>query len=145
MQKGFTLIELLLVLVIVSLATTLALPYASRSLDNMKLKSSARRVEATMKHASALSLRDRSVYSARASGNVLRLYAKNSSKEVSFPDGIKIESADTVLFYPEGGSSGGTFRVSGDKGAYTVAIEPYSGLIKVRSDDEAQGGKEKEA
>lgn len=146
-REGFTLIELLMVLVIFSLAIGLAAPYVSSGLDGFTIKSTAKRTAAVLNHAKVFAMRDRQNYVARFTEKEVVIESskgKGQRKEMPFPEDIKIEARDNsvVVFYPGGGSSGGTFEVKGPKdgGRYIIEVEPSTGAVRAYPSSEASNG-----
>ncbi|MBI5236995.1 MAG: prepilin-type N-terminal cleavage/methylation domain-containing protein [Deltaproteobacteria bacterium] len=134
---GFTLIELLLVLVIFSLSIAIVSPYISSGLTGVTVKSTTKKVVATLKRARVLAMRDRRNYYARFTAKQVVIEpAKGTGpkKEMPIPDDVKIEARDgaVIVFYPGGGSSGGVFEVKGpmDRGNYIIRVEPSTGSVK---------------
>ena len=137
---GFTLIELLLVLVIFSLAIGLAAPHVSSGIEGFTVKSTARKTAAALNHAKVFAMRDRQNYYARfTEKEVVIEPSKNNGrrKQMPIPADIRIEPRDSavVVFFPGGGSSGGTFEVKGRKGAggYIIRVEPSTGAVRTHA------------
>lgn len=146
-REGFTLIELLMVLVIFSLAIGLAAPYVSSGLDGFTIKSTAKKTAAVLNHAKVFAMRDRQNYVARFTEKEVVIESskgKGERKEMPLPEDIKIEARENsvVVFYPGGGSSGGTFEVKGadDAGSYIIQVEPSTGAVRAFPSNKEDNG-----
>ncbi len=137
-ESGFTLIEILVVVMILSLSVALSVPSIMRGLGRAGLKTTTKKMAASLKYSKNQALRQRSVYYAKAAGKSLIILKAGSTK----PDVVIPASTDTevaskdgtaIAFYPGGGSSGGTLKVMNSKNDnfYTIKVEPSSGRVHI--------------
>lgn len=61
-KSGFTLLEVMVVLVLIALIITVAVPVAGRGIHTMRLQSAARHISATLRLARAKAIRQQEVY-----------------------------------------------------------------------------------
>lgn len=137
---GFTLLEVLLVLVIFSLSVALAAPSISNGSRGVIIKASAKKVASTIGYARNRAARDRKNYYAQAHNNRLVISAADGGsfkKELVLPDDLRLETSEgsgsVMVFYPGGGSSGGSYEVrdASDRILYMITVEPSTGGVKV--------------
>lgn len=134
-ERGFTLLETLLVLVIISIALALAPPLISKT-SGIESKASARKIASSFKYARNKAIRERTAYSVEARGTsviIAPLKDGNGEKEIRMPGGFTIEASEKVIFYPGGDSSGGAFRLLGEKDRplFTITAEPSTGRATI--------------
>jgi prepilin-type N-terminal cleavage/methylation domain-containing protein len=157
-EAGFTLIELMLVVVILAVLASVAIPRYSRSFGFMKLRSGAYDVAATVEYARAMSvLEDRTlrVEFTVGSGHCVISEEDAPANRKAFatlthelPDGVRIDAigfADTasggrdyIEFRPDGDCEPCTIRVTGH-GGETFSIEITRGAGHARVKMEAEG------
>jgi hypothetical protein len=132
-----------LVLVIFSLTIALVSPYISSGLTGLTVRSTSKKVAATLRHARVLAMKDRRNYYARFTDKQVIIEPAGGAevkKEFLIPAEVTIEARDgsVIVFYPGGGSSGGAFVVKGprDRGNYIVRVEPSTGSVKAYPFDE---------
>ncbi len=143
LQQGFTLIELLLVITIVAMLVGLAAPTVSRSLPGAQLKSAAREMTASLRHA-----RDLAISQQRQSAISIdiknRVYSLSDDKKLHhLPDKIDIkvlgaeqespsETIGGVRFYPDGSSTGGQITLSLDQRHYEIEVDWLLGKVTLK-------------
>jgi general secretion pathway protein H len=141
-QRGFTLLELIVTLLVISLAVGLAVPTIGRSTETIRLRAEVAGFSAMLRHA-----RERAIVTRRAQAVVVDPDGHQVSRRTGGPDGevrqtralserLTIEAepraALTVRFEPQGGSSGGEFRLTSGTISYRVTVDALTG--RVRSD-----------
>jgi general secretion pathway protein H len=141
-QRGFTLLELIIVLMIISLAVGLAVPTIGRSTETIRVRAEVAGFSAMLRHA-----RERAIVTRRAQAVVIDPDGHQVSRRTGGGDGevrethalserLTVEAeppaALTVRFEPQGGSSGGDFRLSSGTISYRVTVDALTG--RVRSD-----------
>jgi general secretion pathway protein H len=138
-QRGFTLLEVIVVLVIISLAVGLTIPAIGRSTETIRVRAEVASFSAVMRHA-----RERAIVSHQPHVVVvdpvarrLRLVAGGPQGEVresrSLSENLTIVAdapALAVRFEPQGGSSGGDFRLSSGTIAYRVTVDGLTGRVR---------------
>lgn len=147
-RKGFTLIELVLVLFIIGIASALAVGILYRSMDNIRLKTAAKELSASLRYARSHAVAEKKIYSFVMNNNGYRLYTEPQDKSASeqektsfifqkiLPQEIVAEYQDSedirIDFYPQGDSTGGEIRLKNEKGAeLLITIEKITGKVKI--------------
>ena len=147
-RKGFTLIELVLVLFIIGVASALAVGLLYRSMDNVRLKTSAKELSVTLRYARSHAVAEKKIYSFVMNNNGYGLYAEPHDKSAVdqektslvfqkiLPQGIIAEHQENedirIDFYPQGDSVGGEIKLKNEKGSeMVITIEQVSGKVKI--------------
>ncbi len=136
-DKGFTLIEIMVVLMIFCLSVSLIFPSILSGLSKIGMKTTTRRMAASLKYSRNQALRERKVYYAEAQGDRLIIKAagsKAAKREIAASTNSEVSSQNGIIaFYPGGGSSGGVFKVHNVKNntAYRIKVEPSTGRVRV--------------
>lgn len=141
-EEGFTLIEMIIVVILMGLLAALSAPAISKSLTNLKLNTSARRLSAVLRNTRSKAIADKKNYEItfNLEEGSYSYPAGNSSKSTSLPDGItfrEIEDVgndeETIHFYPKGNSSGGKILLAAEtEKFFRVEVEAISGRVKVK-------------
>jgi len=137
-QRGFTLLELIVTLLVIALAVGLAVPTIGRSTEAVRARADVAGFSAIMRHA-----RERAIVTRTAQAVVID--GHRVSRVTGGPDGevretrtlserLTIEAnpppALTVRFEPQGGSSGGDFRLTSGKIVYRVTVDALTGSVR---------------
>ncbi len=137
-ERGFTLLEILVVLMIISLSVTLAVPSLMRGLGKAGLKTTTKKMAASLEYSRNQALRQRRVYYVEAHGKSLIIRTAGSTKpevEIEASTDTEVASIEgaAIAFYPGGGSSGGLLKVMDlkNKNFYTIKVEPSTGRVRV--------------
>ena len=137
-ERGFTLVEILAVVAIMSLTVALIFPSLISGLGRGGLKTTTRKMAASLEYSRNQALRERVAYYVEASGRKLlirRAGTKTPEVEIEGPDNTEVASTGggAIVFYPSGGSSGGTIKVSDTKREtyYEISVEPSTGRVRV--------------
>jgi len=141
-ERGFTLLELIVTLLVIALAVGLTVPAIGRSTESLRVRSEVAGFSAMLRHA-----RERAIVTQTAQAVVVDPLARRVSRLTGGPEGevretrllserLTVEAepppALTVRFEPQGGSSGGEFRLTSGGIVYRVTIDALTG--RVRSD-----------
>jgi general secretion pathway protein H len=139
-ERGFTLLELIVTLVVIALAVGLAIPTIGRSTESLRVRAEVAGFSAMMRHA-----RERAIVTRTAQAVVIDPAARRVSRRTGGPEGEVRETrtlsehltvnADpppslTVRFEPQGGSSGGDFRLSSGTIVYRVTVDALTGRVR---------------
>ncbi|MBS3759510.1 MAG: prepilin-type N-terminal cleavage/methylation domain-containing protein [Desulfobacterales bacterium] len=146
MRNGFTLIELLVVLVIIGMISAFVVPRFVSPLENTRLKTSAKRISATLRYVSNASATEKKAYivffdlkhhrlgvmpaEKFEKADIYRLSfdeGGQSFKSYEFPEKVSLIKARTtihqlnprlfaVYFFPNGSSSGGEIVLANERG-----------------------------
>ena len=138
--RGFTLLELVITLSIVALAVGLAVPTIARSTDAIRARADVAGFAAMMRHA-----RERAIVTRRSQAVVVDPGARRVSVMAGGPEGEVRESrtlpervniqaepppALVVRFEPQGGGSGGDFRLTSGNVVYRVTVDALTGRVR---------------
>ncbi|MFQ5353811.1 MAG: Tfp pilus assembly protein FimT/FimU [Thermodesulfobacteriota bacterium] len=136
-NNGFTLVEILVVLTVFTLTISLVFPSILSGIGKIGLKTTTRKMAASLKYSRNQALRERTVYYAEAQGDRLVIKARGSeapARVVEAASHTKVSSKKgAIAFYPGGTSSGGLLEVSNLKESvsYTINVEPSTGRVHV--------------
>jgi len=137
-ERGFTLLEVLVVLMIISLSTALVVPSLMRGLGRAGLKTTTKKMAASLKYSKNQALRERRVYYAEARGKNLVIRTAGAKEpdvtiEAATDTEVASQGGVAIAFYPGGGSSGGLLKVMNlkNKKFYTIKVEPSTGRVSV--------------
>jgi general secretion pathway protein H len=138
---GFTLLELLVVLVILGLTITLAVPMFTHAMPGVEAKAAARDVAAMMRAAHSLAITgNREVTVAVDLDRRTVELAGARSRTIAKGIGIGLytaaeelidRGAGRIRFYPDGTSTGGRVRLSAGERKYDVTVDWISGSVKI--------------
>lgn len=147
-KKGFTLLELLIVLTIIGVASAIVGVSLYRSLDDIRLKGSAKEIAAALRYARVQAVVEKRIYTFSLDPEK-RLYYISAWFPLesppspggegwvmgnTLPKGITLVSKDRVeiSFYPLGSSTGGRFGIRNDKGSiWTLRIDSATGRVSL--------------
>ena len=139
-QRGFTLLELIVTLLVIALAVGLAVPTIGRSTESLRVRAEVAGFSAMLRHA-----RERAIVTQRAQAVVVDPVARRISRFTGGPGGearetrvlsdrLTVEAdpppALTVRFEPQGGSSGGDFRLSSAGIVFRVTVDALTGRVR---------------
>jgi prepilin-type N-terminal cleavage/methylation domain-containing protein len=139
-QRGFTLLELLVTLVVVVIAVGLAVPTIGRSTETIRIRADVAGFSAMMRHA-----RERAIVTREPQAVVVDTAGRRVSRLAGGPEGevretrtlserLTIEAnpppALVVRFEPQGGGSGGEFRLASGGIAYRVRVDALTGRVR---------------
>jgi general secretion pathway protein H len=135
-NRGFTLLELIVVLFIAGMAVAVVLFSAGRIRESAVFRDEALRLTQTLKHAREIAIMERIDVSVKLdAGNnsyCIDYGGGKTSKSHALPAGFAL-SGDDVVFFSNGGSSGGTLKIENAKQqAYEIDVDPVMGTPKVK-------------
>ena len=143
---GFTLLELLMVLTIIAMASILVIPNIG-SLDSRTFNVQIREANSLLNYArriavvsgqpssaifsSGIASSDENSVEPASRSNVGRWESEGTT--VRYRDStdreIDVEEQIEIIFYPEGGSTGGTLRLSQEERVVNIIVDPFTGRI----------------
>ena len=127
MAKGFTLLELLVVLAIASLMVAIAAPFTVRTIERAELRADARELKSDLRALRQRAIDGRHAISVTALSETLW---PESGRAVRHRAIFVGEDGNTALvFYPDGTSSGGTFRLQDGSRVAVVRVAWLSGAV----------------
>jgi type II secretion system protein H len=139
-ERGFTLLELVVTLGVVALVVALAIPTIGRSTESVRVRAEVAGFSALLRHA-----RERAIVTNKPQAVVVDANAHRISVRAGGPDGevretralperLSVEAtpppALTVRFEPQGGSSGGDFRLTSGTITYRVTVDALTGRVR---------------
>lgn len=139
-ERGFTLLELIVTLIVIVLTVGLAIPTIGRSTQSIRVRAEVAGFSAMLRHA-----RERAIVTGTAQAVVVDAASHRISRLAGGPGGevretrllserLNIEAtpppALTVRFEPQGGSSGGDFRLTSGDIAYRVTVDALTGRVR---------------
>lgn len=145
-RRGFTLIEMTVVLVVIAIGMTLAVPLIEGGFDSREVRRAARQIAATMVHC-----RVEAVSKAEPQGLVINpernmIATSDWGRWAVLTDRAIIERVDggaalgdgavQVLFYPNGSTSGADVVVASrrdrTRNRLRITLDPLVGTVRVR-------------
>ena len=139
-ERGFTLLELIVTLVVLALAVGLAVPTIGRSTEAIRVRAEVVGFAAMLRHA-----RERAIVTRVPQAVVVDPAAHRVTRRAGGPEGevretralperLTVEAdpppALTVRFEPQGGSSGGDFRLASGSIVYRVTVDALTGRVR---------------
>jgi len=139
-SRGFTLLELIVTLSVVALAVGLAVPTIARSTDAIRARADVAGFSALLRHG-----RERAIVTRKPHAVVVDPAARRVSLLAGGPEGevretralperLTVEAepppALIVRFEPQGGGSGGDFRLSSGGVVYRVTVDALTGRVR---------------
>ncbi len=141
LQRGFSLIEITIAVAILASLTALAAVQLSPASEKLRVEAEAREIASVLAE-----VRTRALTSGTPASIVIdqpenRLVYGNPALERRLPemlallvaadgDGVRIQR---IVFYPEGGSTGGGFTLAGRNHSVGLAVNWLTGRITLRS------------
>ncbi len=148
---GFTLLEIILVLALIGAASMIVIPNVS-SLDSRSLNVELRQAHTLLNHARRTAVvrglpSSATFYPRHESEDSLPLAARTSvgrwqseDTELSYVDStdqeVAIEEKLEIVFYPEGGSTGGQLLFAQGDREVAIAVDPFTGRVSIEEDDD---------
>lgn len=147
-SSGFTLLEILLVLAIIGMASILIVPNMG-SLESRSFSAQVREASSLLNYARRIAVvrgmpSAATFYQGSEDGDADSLPepARNSvgnwesagasiRYETSSSQQIDVEDKLEIIFYPEGGSTGGSILLAQDEQRATIHVDPFSGRVTV--------------
>jgi prepilin-type N-terminal cleavage/methylation domain-containing protein len=138
--RGFTLLELIVTLSVVALVVGLAVPTIARSTDAIRARADVAGFSALLRHG-----RERAIVTRKPHAVVVDPAARRVSLLAGGPEGevretralperLTVEAepppALVVRFEPQGGGSGGEFRLTSGGVAYRVTVDALTGRVR---------------
>jgi general secretion pathway protein H len=138
--RGFTLLELVVTLAVLALAVGLAVPTIGRSTEAIRVRAEVAGFAAMLRHA-----RERAIVTSTPQAVVVDPEARRISRLAGGPDGevretrvlserLSLEASPppalVVRFEPQGGGSGGDFRLTAGTVVYRVSVDALTGRVR---------------
>lgn len=141
-ECGFTLLELVVVMAVLALAVTMALPRAERAPAGQSLRLAVTEITAALKIARAQAMRSNTEARVVVDGRTGRVMADGQARPLPLPRGIGVswdtpagehvgEGSTQVRFRPDGSSTGATFRISARQRMAVIRVDWLTGRTQV--------------
>lgn len=140
--RGVSLIELLVVLALMALLATVALPVLGPGVSTTSMKSAARELAAGLRQArtEAMATRRETLLTLDLEGR--RFAVGNEPKARDLPKGIEIklftaqmdlvdDKVGGIRFYPDGGSNGGRVTLAAGERKFEVDVDWLTGRVAI--------------
>jgi prepilin-type N-terminal cleavage/methylation domain-containing protein len=137
-SPGFTLLEVIVTLLILALATALAMPAIGRGTEGIRARSQATRFSALLRHTREQAITARKPHEVAVDPETGRVTVKVGRDDprtaLTLSERVKIEAnpptAVTVRFEPYGGSTGGDFLLTSSTFRYHVTVDAITGRVR---------------
>jgi type II secretion system protein H len=140
-SRGFTLLEVIVTLLVLVIATALAMPAVGRGTEGLRARSDATRFSALLRHTREQAITARKPHEVVIDPETRRITVKAGRDDpriaLTLPERVKIDAnpppALTVRFEPYGGSSGGDFMLTSSASSvfrYHITVDAITGRVK---------------
>lgn len=123
---GFTLLELLVVLAIMGLMLTVAAPFTVRTVENAQLRADTRELVSDLRALRRRAIDRRETIAVTSLFENTRRLPGHASYRARF---VPAAGSEALVFYPDGTSSGGTFRLEEGGRSAEVSVAWLSGVV----------------
>lgn len=128
---GFTLVELVVVLAIIGLTLSMAVPLLSRHLGGVTLDAASREIRTALREARSFAVAEGRmvVFQGAADGGYWldRRHFTLPAPRVAKSPQIATTGGERITFYPSGGSSGGRIVVTDGDGHREITVDMLTG------------------
>lgn len=143
-MRGVSLLEMLLVVALIAIASTLAAMVLTGGLDGMRLRSEAKEIAAQLRYTRAQALATGQPQRFTIDPPARRWQAPNdhrgtipASLDVQFTGARQAQARageGGILFFHDGGSTGGRVRLSAKRASWVVDVGWLTGEVRVMRD-----------
>lgn len=142
-RRGFTLLELIVVLVLLGAAAAVVMTSFTGGMLGIQMETASRDLVTRMRQARVDAVARQAVFrvvlggdSSQGSSYILADEYGQKIRSYELPKGLSLIAEDglpmTISFYPNGRSSGGSFRLKRDGGKeIAIVVDPITGFGKV--------------
>lgn len=143
-ERGFTLVELLVVLAIMAMTLTIAVPRFSQVLPGSQLREATQALAASLREA-----RGRAIRTGRAvaltldlDAGLYRIEGDAESDPTALPDALALafdggplshigDGERRIRFFPDGGATGGSIALSSGARSRSIDVDWLTGRVRV--------------
>lgn len=131
---GFSMLETVAALLVLSLTSLAALPHLATVLDNATLERTAMRAATLMRHERNVAMRTGEPTRVSIDAGRGRIAFASSGTIVDFGRaiGVAVPAASSIVFMPDGSSSGGALAFRGRAVTYRVVVGDAGGAVTTR-------------
>jgi len=140
-QSGLTLIEILIVLGIIAIVTSIAIPVV-RGVSNAEMRSAARQLASGLRLARSEALAERRETFLVIDLAGRRFKVDRDGREYPLPRNVELklftaqkdlvdEKVGSIRFYPDGGSNGGRITLGAGDRKYEVDVDWLTGRVAI--------------
>ncbi|WP_404863961.1 Tfp pilus assembly protein FimT/FimU [Georhizobium sp. MAB10] len=138
---GYAILETMIAIVIVSLAAALVVPPAQALVASARLERTTSAVVSLLRADRNSALRSGKPVATIADTDGLLIRSDANGIVVPIPDGVTVnmQAQQGVVFYPDGRSSGGVFRLSQAQSLNVISIDAATSAIRLSAPNAGSG------
>jgi general secretion pathway protein H len=139
-RNGFTLVETMIVLAIVAVAIAVAMPLVRTKAPGQELRAKAQGIAALLRLARTLAISRNRETGVEIDVKQRRIALVDASRPVVLPDavalkvltarGLVVDGTATIIFTPQGGSSGGSIDIDDGNMRTRIAVAWLTGDVR---------------
>lgn len=141
-SQGFTLLELMVVLVIMVMAYTLAVPIISKVMPGTELKGAARQITAGLRRARSQAITQKVQTTLTLDVEQRQFTLSGDKRNYALPEKLDISlltaqselqqaKIGSIRFYPDGSSTGGRITLASGALQYAVSVDWLTGQVTI--------------
>jgi general secretion pathway protein H len=128
---GYALLETMIAIVIVALAAALVVPPAQALVASARLERTTSAIVSLLRADRNSALRSGKPIATTADADGLFIRSDANGIVVPIPEGVTVQAQQGVVFYPDGRSSGGVFRLSQAQSLNLISIDAATSAIRL--------------
>jgi|HubBroStandDraft_6_1064221.scaffolds.fasta_scaffold377155_3 type II secretion system protein H len=129
-ESGFTLLEILVVMGLMALIAMVAAPDIEHALDLMQLRETAGALQANLRVIRSDALRsDQPVVFSLSSDRKGYAWSEGEVRRLPAQIELRMSKAQTILFYGDGTSTGGTIQASSGGRSISIVVDAATGAV----------------
>lgn len=129
-QSGMTLVEMLVVMGLLALIALIVMPSMERTLGFLQLKEAAGALQANLRVVRSDALRsDQAVTFSLSPDGKGYSWSEGETRRLPEPVELHMSKGQSILFYGDGTSTGGTLTVSSKGRAISILVDDATGAV----------------